>query len=958
MNEALPQVWAIARKEIRAYFGSPLALIFLGVFLAVSLFIFFWVESFFARNIADLRPLFRWMPILMIFLVATLTMRQWSEEARSGTMEVLLTLPVHRANLVLGKFVAVMVLIGVAVMLTLSLPVTVSLLGDLDLGPAFGGYLATILMASVYVSIGLFFSSRTDNQIVSLILTVLAGGALYLIGTNGVTSLGGDDVAEVLRSVGVGSRFESIERGVIDLRDVVYYISVTVIFVLLNVVSLDLRRLGKGAQARTYRRNAAIGLLLVLANLAVLNFWLNPISGLRADLTANNEFSLSQTTKDLVSGLPEPLLMRGYFSERTHPLLARLVPSVRDLMREYGVASEGGVDVEFVDPREDEELEEEANRAYGIRSTSFAITERRESTVISSYFDILIRYGDQFITLGFGDLIEIEPRPEGSPDVRLRNLEHDLTSAIKRVVSGFRSLDAVFSSLSEPMTLTSYVTQDALPEELQGTPEVLDLVALEFVSRSGGQLEYDRIDPDEADSPVSRQTMLGTFGLSPLAASSFSQETYYLNLILEYKGEFYLITPSGQMEVPDLRADILAALRQAVPGFLKTVGLWVPAPEAAVDAFGSPVPPLSSWVQAQARLSQSYIVEPVDLSTGRVQGSVDVLVLLAPRGMSDVERYAVDQFLMRGGAVIVASGNFILSPVQFGANILIEPIEDGLNDLLASYGVTIGESFVMDPQNEPFPMQVRRGTGASSFVEMQRVSYPFFVDVRRDGMESDSPIMANLPSVTLQWASPLGIDAVVNQDRDVDRLMRSTDESWLRTSPLAVPDTQSYPKLGFPVEGVQEQQTLAVSIRGSFGSHFAERSLPVATTEDGRDIELPPPIEKSPDTSRLVVIGSSEFVDDVVLGLSQILSADRFLFNLQFLQNAVDWAAVDLNLLGLRSGGIYTRLLQPLDEGEQTFWEAANYGAALAVLVVIGLVWNLRRRGERPMKLVDEGEDA
>ena len=89
-----------------------------------------------------------------------------------------------------------------------------------------------------------------------------------------------------------------------------------------------------------------------------------------------------------------------------------------------------------------------------------------------------------------------------------------------------------------------------------------------------------------------------------------------------------------------------------------------------------------------------------------------------------------------------------------------------------------------------------------------------------------------------------------------------------------------------------------------------------------------------------------------------MLSADRFLFNLQLLQNAVDWAAEDLDLLALSSGGIYTRLLQPLDETEQTFWEAANYAAALAVLVVIGLVWNLRRRGERPMKLVDEGEDA
>jgi ABC-2 type transport system permease protein len=602
-------------------------------------------------------------------------------------------------------------------------------------------------------------------------------------------------------------------------------------------------------------------------------------------------------------------------------------------------------------------LEQEANRAYGIRSTSFAIAERRESTVINSYFDILVRYGDQFITLGFGDLIEVEPRPDGVPDVRLRNLEYDLTGAIKRVVSGFRTLDAVFSGLSEPMMLTAYVTRDALPEEIQGVPDLLSLVALEFVGRSDGMLDYALVDLDEEGAPANRQTMLDRFGLSPFAAPSLSQETYYLHMVLEYRGEPYLITPSGAMEVPDLRTDILAALRQAVPGFLKTVGLWQPAAENTVDAFGASVPPISSFIRAQGSLAQTYDVKAADLSGGRVDGTVDVLVVLAPRLMSDVERYAVDQFLMRGGAVVVASGNFILSPVQFQAGLSLEPVQEGLNDLLASYGVTIGNSLVMDPQNEPFPMQVRRDLGGFSVLEMQSVDYPLFVDVRRDGMETESPILANLPSVTLQWSSPLEIDAIANQDREVDRLLRTTEDAWLRESFQVLPDTDAYPELGFPVEGEQGEQLLAASIKGSFKSYFADRAVDT-TAADGTVIELPALIESSPDTARLVVIGSSEFVDDLVLQLSSNLSAERFLFNLQLLQNAVDWAAEDLDLLGLASGGIYTRLLQPLDEGEQTFWEAANYAAALAVLVVIGLVWNLRRRGERPMELVDEGEDA
>ncbi len=181
----MKQTLSITRKELASYFGSPMALIFVGSFLAVTLFAFFWVNTFFARGIADVRPLFEWMPVLMIFLVASLTMRQWSEEQRSGTLELLLTLPVSRVQLVLGKFLAVMALVALALALTLFLPISVSLMGNLDWGPVVGGYLAALLMAAAYAAIGLFISSRTDNQIVALILTVLVCGILYAIGTRG-----------------------------------------------------------------------------------------------------------------------------------------------------------------------------------------------------------------------------------------------------------------------------------------------------------------------------------------------------------------------------------------------------------------------------------------------------------------------------------------------------------------------------------------------------------------------------------------------------------------------------------------------------------------------------------------------------------------------------------------------------------------------------------------------------
>ncbi|MGR9046840.1 MAG: ABC transporter permease, partial [Gammaproteobacteria bacterium] len=162
----------IADKEVTLFFASPIAYLFLASFAAVTLFIFFWGEAFFSRNIADVRPLFEWMPILLIFLASTLTMRLWSEERRTGTLEHVYTQPVPLWHFVIGKFAGCLFLLVIALAMTLPLPLTVSIIGDLDWGPVWAGYLATFLLGAAYLSIGLFVSARSDNQIVSLISAV------------------------------------------------------------------------------------------------------------------------------------------------------------------------------------------------------------------------------------------------------------------------------------------------------------------------------------------------------------------------------------------------------------------------------------------------------------------------------------------------------------------------------------------------------------------------------------------------------------------------------------------------------------------------------------------------------------------------------------------------------------------------------------------------------------------
>ena len=957
MTGSLRPIAVIARKEMRAYFSSPLALIFIGVFLAVTLFLFFWVDTFFGRNIADVRPLFSRLPTVLIFLVATLTMRQWSEEQRTGTLEVLLTLPVARLHLVLGKLAAVVGLVTLTLALTVTLPITASILGDLDWGPVIGGYLAAILMVSAYAAIGLFVSSRTQNQIVALIVTVLICGALYAIGTSDITKFAGEGLATVFQAVGIGSRFASIERGVIDLRDLVYYVSLTTVFVVLNVVSVDMKRWGRGARTAFYRRNTIIAVALLAANLAILNAWLSPFSNIRLDLTDEGQFSLSEATVNVVNDLDEPLVIRAYISERTHPLLGPLAPNVEDLMGEYEVASRGMIKAEVIDPRNDEAVEREANQIYGIRPVPFRITDRYETSVVNSYFDILVRYGDQFVTLSFNDLIEVEPRPDGAPDVRLRNLEFDLTKSIKRVVSGFQSLDLVLGSLAEPIRLTAYVTPETMPESLQEVVQRTEAVGADVQGSSGGGLVFQVLDPDDPASGVTRRSLQEVHGLAPYQVSFFSPDSYYLHMVLDTGQENMLIYPSEEMTEADIRSSIDSAIRQLVPGFLKTVGLWVPHQNQNQPAAGDQPRSISSWNLVYEHLAQSYDVSVVDLSEGRVPSNVDVLVVIAPQDMTDKERFAIDQFLMRGGSTVVAAGRYMLSPLLMAGILAVDETESGLDDMLASYGVSVGDKLVMDPQNEPLPAQVERNVGGFRVQEIQRVDYPLFVDVRRDGMAKESPITADLPAVTLHWTTALEVAQAGNESREVVTLLRSTDQSWLSRFANVEPDKENFPEFGFPVEEERQSAVLAVSIRGSLDSFFRGKSSPLAGNGEDQATEGQAFIETSPDSTRLLVVGSGAFLDDVALSFSRSLSADRYLFNLQFLQNTVDWLAEDEELLSLRSQGTYTRLLKPLDEREQTLWEALNYAVALIAVVALGGTWAVKQRSESPMELSDEEEE-
>lgn len=961
----LRDVLPVARKELAGFFASPAAFLFLGAFLGVTLFVFFWVETFFSRNIADVRPLFQWMPVLLIFLVAALTMRCWAEERRAGTLELLLTAPASLTDQVLGKFLGGMGLVAIALALTLPLPVTVSFLGPLDWGPVVGGYLAALTLAAAYVAIGLWVSSRTDNQIVSLILTVVIAGIFYLVGSEALTSLVGHRAGELLRGLGAGSRFESITRGVLDLRDLYYYLSITAAFLVLNRLSLERLRWAKNRQTRAHRIWHWVAGLLV-ANVLAANLWLNQIAWARADLTSGNLYTLSDATRGYLVQLQEPLLIRGYFSASTHPLLAPLVPQLRDLLTEYAAAGGDTVRVEFVDPHDDPELEEEAGSKYGIQPVPFQTASKYQASVVNSYFDILVEYGDQYEVLNYRDLIDVKVRSESDLDVELKNPEYDITRAVRKVLTSYQGGGSPFQALDRPLTFTGYISgENTLPDELKEVREALDSTLEALRGEADGKFKVGFADPD-ADQALAKQ-LADDFGFRPMVTGLLDPRPFWFYLTLSDGSETVQVPLPQDLDQAGLERALRSAVKRFSPGFLKTVAVLAPPDTPNIPGLGGSSDSKQFSVLRDT-LSESVRWLDTDLEEGRVPAEADLLLILAPQDLKAKQLFAIDQFLMQGGTVLLSTAPF---DVSVGRSIDTRKVNTGLEDWLAGHGLALGKELVLDPQSGSLPIPVERRIGGFSVREIRLIDYPYIADVRGEGLNSDSVVTAGLGQIYVPWAVSIDVSAAKNQGRRVTELLRSSARSWVSDSQDLVPDYRSHPRLGFAEGDERAPRLLTVMVEGRFESAFKGKPSPVleaaekATDEQGRqdneddgneesgverkDAQAKEPaisaaIDHSPDSARLVLVSSSALFADQAENLMSQASGTRYVKPAEFAQNLIDWSLEDQGLLGIRSRGHFARTLVPLERDTQALWEYLNYGLAVGGLA---LVWFLNRRRRR-----------
>ncbi len=241
-------IWHIFRRELGGYFATPVAYVFLVIFLVLASTFTFYLGNFFERGQADLQAFFSFHPWLYLFLIPAISMRLWSEERRAGTIELFLTLPISIGEAVLGKFLAAWAFVAIALALTFPIWITVNLLGDPDNGIILAGYVGSLMMSAGYLAIGSCVSAMTKSQVIAFVVAAAACFAFTVSGTPLVLSFFAGwapaGVVEAVAGFSFLTHFNAIMRGVIDLRDAIYFVSLVAAFLFANAAIVEMKKAG------------------------------------------------------------------------------------------------------------------------------------------------------------------------------------------------------------------------------------------------------------------------------------------------------------------------------------------------------------------------------------------------------------------------------------------------------------------------------------------------------------------------------------------------------------------------------------------------------------------------------------------------------------------------------------------------------------------------------------------
>lgn len=423
-------VWTIARRELKSMFDHPTGYILLVVFIAVNDFLFF--RQAYVMHAASLRPMLDLLPWVFLFFAPAVTMRALAEETRSGTLEVVLAQPINEAELLLGKYAGQVLFLWLALALTLPIPLGLSLGADLEAGVVVAQYVGAALLAAGMAGVGLWASSLSRNQITAFIVGVAIMFALVLVGLDPLLVGLPPVLSAVAAQLGVLSHFQNIARGVIDLRDAIYFATLAAVFLSLAYLALMTRKLTP--RGETLKR-LRLGVALLVAALVVVNLFGRRIGG-RLDLTPGKAYTLSRATKRLAGGLEDFVTIKVFASKELPAEIALIQRDLGDVLGDYRAAGKGKIRVTFGDPASDSTVRIEA-RNLGIPSVQFNVVGRSELQVKEGYLGIAVQYAGQTKTIPFVQ--------------RTDDLEYRLTSFIRALTVKDRIKVALATPAENPM---------------------------------------------------------------------------------------------------------------------------------------------------------------------------------------------------------------------------------------------------------------------------------------------------------------------------------------------------------------------------------------------------------------------------------------------------------------------------------------------------------------------------
>jgi ABC-type uncharacterized transport system involved in gliding motility auxiliary subunit len=487
-------IWTVARRELKVLFDHPTGYILLIVFVAVNDFLFFRQAELY--GLASLRPMLELLPWMLLFLVPAVTMRALAEDARSGTLEVVLAQPLTELELLLGKYLGQVLFLFIALGLTFALPLGMALGANLQWGVVIAQYIGAAFLVIGLAGVGVWASSITPNQITAFIVGVAVTFLLILVGLDPLLVGLPPRLGALAQALGVLGHFTSIARGVIDVRDVAYFTSLAAAFLALAYHALLRRKLSPaGAAARRLR----LGVSMLVAGAVLVSLAVQRV-GLRIDLTPGNAYTLSPATGRILRSLPDLVTLKYFASRELPPEVAFLRRDIDDLLQDYRGAGRGNVRVVARDPSADTAALSEA-RALGIPPVQFNVVGRSELQVKEGWLGIAVQHAGETKTIPFVRQTD--------------DLEYRLTSEIRaltqqaRPIVGFAvvpdqgtepgGFEALRQELARVWDVRTVSVSDTAPlsDSMRvmvalGTPDSLSPPALErfvaFVERGGSLL--------------------------------------------------------------------------------------------------------------------------------------------------------------------------------------------------------------------------------------------------------------------------------------------------------------------------------------------------------------------------------------------------------------------------------------------------------------------------------------